>query len=61
MLNSRLKDYFDLWLLSERFDFDYLLLKHAIARTFQRRESELPKEVPIGLTSDFFLDAIKQS
>ena len=61
MLNSRLKDYFDLWLLSERFDFDYLLLKQAIARTFQRRESELPKEVPIGLTSDFFLDAIKQS
>ena len=61
MLNSRLKDYFDIWLLSERFDFDYLLLKQAIARTFQRRESELPKEIPIGLTSDFFLDSVKQS
>ena len=61
MLNSRLKDYFDIWLLSERFDFDYLLHKQAITKTFQRRESELPKEMPIGLTSVFFLDAIKQS
>ena len=61
MLNSRLKDYFDIWLLSEKFDFDYLMLEQAIARTFRRRESKLPRELPIGLTSEFFLDSIKQS
>ncbi len=49
MLNSRLKDYFDLWLLEETFDFPYEALKTSILQTFQRRETKLPNETPIGL------------
>ena len=61
MLNSRVKDYFDIWLLSEEFDFDYPVLAQAIAGTFQRRGSNLPDGLPIGLTNEFFRDAMKQS
>lgn len=61
MLNSRLKDYFDLWLLSEEFDFDYFLLHQAVERTFKRRESSVPANLPIGLTSAFYNDPMKQS
>ena len=61
MLNSRLKDYYDLWLLSERFDFDCQLLGQAIEKTFQRRGSTIPRALPIGLTREFYEDPIKQS
>lgn len=61
MLNSRVKDYFDIWLLSEEFDFDYPVLSQAIVGTFRRRESDLPIGLPIGLTKEYFQDAMKQS
>ena len=41
MENSRLKDYFDLWILSENFEFDGVLLKTAIKRTFKRKGLEI--------------------
>lgn len=37
MLNSRMKDFFDIWLLSRRFDFTEPELAEAIRRTFDRR------------------------
>lgn len=53
MLNSRLKDYYDLWLLSESFAFEGVLLEEAIRRTFQRRNVELPAAFPEALTNAF--------
>ncbi|MBI1346845.1 hypothetical protein GC163_11220 [bacterium] len=38
-LNGRLKDFFDLWLLSRRFEFDARLLSEVITRTFQNRKA----------------------
>lgn len=61
MLNSRLKDYYDIWLLSERFDFDYLLLGQAISKTFRNRGTIIPVELPIGLSGEFYEDPLKQS
>ena len=61
MLNSRLKDYYDIWLLSERFDFDYLLLGQAISKTFRNRGTVIPVELPIGLSGEFYEDPLKQS
>lgn len=61
MLNSRLKDYFDIWLLTENFDFDYIMLKTAIQKTFHRRGIALPTRPPAGLTSAFSDDPVKQS
>lgn len=59
--NSRMKDYFDLWILSRHTDFDGGILCHAIKATFDRRKTSLPGDVPFGLTSDFGKDAQKQA
>jgi len=42
VLNSRMKDFFDIWLLSRQFDFDGAKLAEAIRLTFERRGTELP-------------------
>ena len=51
--NSRLKDYYDLWLISQMFSFQKPILLHAILRTFERRGSPIPSGTPTGLTDDF--------
>lgn len=53
MANSRMKDYFDLWFLSEHFTFAGEELKKAISGTFRRRETDVPEETPLGLTDEF--------
>ncbi|HBI02259.1 MAG TPA: nucleotidyl transferase AbiEii/AbiGii toxin family protein [Anaerolineae bacterium] len=52
-LNSRMKDYYDLWLISETFDFDIKDLQKAIEATFTKRDTEIPLEQPLSLTIDF--------
>lgn len=59
--NSRMKDYFDLWVLSRHTEFDGDTLRRAIWATFQRRNSELPRDIPFGLTEAFAQDSQKQS
>jgi hypothetical protein len=44
-LNSRMKDFYDIWLLSRQFDFDGVKLTEAIRRTFERRGTKLPLEI----------------
>jgi len=53
LLNSRLKDYFDIYALSEYEAFDGTVLSQAIRDTFQRRETPIPVELPLGLTKQF--------
>ena len=60
MINSRMKDYFDLWTLSNAFDFDQSRLAKAISATFARRGTAIPDEVPDALTPAFAADATKQ-
>lgn len=52
-LNSRMKDYYDLWLISETFEFDLQSLQKAIETTFNKRDTELPVERPVALTGEF--------
>ena len=59
--NSRMKDFFDLWTLAKDFEFDGLLLADAIQATFDRRETQIPKEAPLALTSEFAADESKQN
>jgi predicted nucleotidyltransferase component of viral defense system len=59
--NSRLKDFWDLRLLVNRFEFDGTLLQQAITATFARRSTELPKTIPTALTDDFANDTTKQT
>lgn len=60
MVNSRLKDYFDLQVLLEREQLDELVLAQAVRRTFAVRSTPLPQQVPLGLSSEFGNDQGKQ-
>lgn len=53
LTNSRMKDFYDLWILSQRFDYDGKTLVSAITATFERRQTRLSKETPIALTAAF--------
>jgi hypothetical protein len=59
MLNSRMKDFFDLWVLARYSDFDGGILLRAVAATFERRRTRFPSGVPIGLSDEFATDAQK--
>jgi len=61
MLNSRMKDFFDLWAISETFSFDGPVLADAIAATFDRRRTAIPMDTPVALTPAFAEDAAKQA
>jgi predicted nucleotidyltransferase component of viral defense system len=58
--NSRMKDYYDIWMLSETYEFADDGLAKAIAATFQRRKTEIPTTVPDGLSETFATDNAKR-
>lgn len=53
ILNSRMKDYFDLWILARHTDFDGTVLAKAICATLERRKTGMPSGLPLGLTDEF--------
>ncbi len=59
LLNSRMKDFYDLWLLAQQFDFDGPPLAVAIQRTFANRGTAVAG-LPVALTPAFGGDAAKQ-
>jgi hypothetical protein len=61
IVNSRMKDYYDLWVLAREFEFDGEILKDAIGATFRRRQTPLPEELPAGLAESFVNDSGKQA
>ncbi|UWU24237.1 nucleotidyl transferase AbiEii/AbiGii toxin family protein (plasmid) [Rhizobium sp. CB3060] len=58
--NSRMKDFYDIWILSRSFDFNDDRLARAITATFERRDTPIPTEVPDALTDAFAKDEEKQ-
>ncbi|QWF71830.1 nucleotidyl transferase AbiEii/AbiGii toxin family protein [Methylomonas paludis] len=58
--NSRMKDYFDLWVLACHTEFDGEILCQAVRATFDRRKTTLSEQVPFGLTQAFAEDQQKQ-
>ena len=55
-VNSRMKDFYDLWVLLSRSDVDTPTLQRAIQRTFQHRHTPIPAGVPVAF-SDAFVQA----
>jgi hypothetical protein len=51
--NTRMKDFYDVWFLSGRFDFEGAVLVRAVRATFERRGTILPADLPMALTEDF--------
>ena len=54
--NSRMKDFYDVWALSETFQFYGPELKEAVARCFERRGTTWVPAVPVALTETFYSD-----
>ncbi len=65
MRNSRLKDFYDIWVLSQVMPFDGASVVAAIEATFARRNTpvpiDLPNDMPPALTARFAEDADKQA
>jgi hypothetical protein len=61
MGNSRMKDFYDLWILARRFAFTGATLAQAIQATFQRRHTDLPTQAPLALSAEFWGDRTKIS
>jgi hypothetical protein len=59
--NTRLKDFYDLWVLARRFEFAGETLGRAIRATFAARRTPLPQETPRALSPTFFEDAAKNA
>lgn len=56
-----MKDFYDLWQLGRKFEFDGERMARAIAATFERRRTPIPEDPPLALTTDFHGDAAKQT
>jgi hypothetical protein len=52
-LNTRMKDFHDLWYLSQKYPFDSAVLGTAVRSTFERRRTALPARPPLALTDEF--------
>jgi predicted nucleotidyltransferase component of viral defense system len=61
MANSRMKDYYDLWIIGKVFPFEGRILAQAIAATFSRRRTALAEVLPLALTVEFSGDLGKQT
>lgn len=59
--NTRMKDYFDLWVLLSDGGLDPQALHRAITATFTRRKMPMPTTLPVGLSDAFATDATKRS
>jgi len=54
--NSRMKDFFDLWVLARSFGFAGPALADAVRATFARRKTPVPAAPPLALTAEFGTD-----
>jgi hypothetical protein len=60
LVNTRLKDFYDIWLLARRFDFNGPTLATAVKRTFAHRKTAIVS-LPVALTAAFAADPSKQT
>lgn len=58
ILNSRMKDFFDIWLMLHQFDFEGPILAEAISKTFSTRGTNIQAK-PIALARPFGEDPEK--
>ena len=59
--NTRMKDFYDLWVMATSFAFRGNSLAAALAATFGSRDTPLPVDAPVALGSEFSADAAKQA
>lgn len=60
MLNSRMKDFYDIWLMMRQFNFSGANLTEALKRTFNNRKTDLPKQKPLFANEIYDIKADRQ-
>ncbi len=58
-INSRLKDFYDVWLLASKFEFDGATLAQAIRATFEQRQTDLVP-TPTAFGTEFAAETARQ-
>jgi hypothetical protein len=58
--NSRMKDFYDIWYMTQTWTFEMPLLHRSIAAVFKRRGLALPEGAPFALTAEFLNDSQKK-
>lgn len=61
LANSRMKDFYDLLVLAQRFEFENATLAAAIQATFETRRTSLPSSLPLAFSADFWRSPNKQT
>ncbi|MFP4432238.1 MAG: nucleotidyl transferase AbiEii/AbiGii toxin family protein [Spirochaetaceae bacterium] len=61
LLTSRMKDFYDLYIISKNFTLGYEDVSEAVRKTFARRKTALPTETPVVFTEQFTQDAVKRT
>ena len=61
LVNSRMKDFYDLAAMARLFEFDGALLARALGATFRRRGTPFPASRPVAFTPAFTDDGDKQA
>jgi hypothetical protein len=61
MVNTRMKDFYDIAAVARDFSFDGAVLTRAIRATFERRKTVLPTTTPVALTATFAEDAARKA
>ena len=59
VLNSRMKDFYDIWMLSRTFDFKGEMLAEAVEKTFENRNTPIPIK-PTAFDPSFVNDQAKK-
>jgi hypothetical protein len=60
VVKSRMKDFHDIWMLSNRFDFEGRVLSEAVSKTFENRRTPITVQ-PTALDPSFARDRFKKT
>jgi hypothetical protein len=61
MITSRLKDFFDIYVIADRFELSGELLHTAVISTFNNRNTQIPPDVPEVLSPNVVNDDTKRA
>lgn len=60
IVNTRMKDFYDVWHIARIFSFDGASLSRAISATFERRATPVPDAAPVALSAEFVEERANQ-
>jgi predicted nucleotidyltransferase component of viral defense system len=52
-INSRMKDFYDLWFMAKKMKFDFDLVYRAIRNTCEQRKTQIPETLPFSISEEF--------